>query len=661
MTNSLITLIVAIGLSPAVCAAATGQDAATPDEVKTLLSRLDLTRPGLEKVQAAADDPARAAGELLAYYRARTNVKHPFDRQERAKMKGACASQQDAKYADDALKHFFVGQSSYPAHFCGDDIDWSQNPVPDNEWIWQLHRMEVWNAMARMYWHSGDEKYARQWCLQFADWVKKNPHDTEHAYAWRSIEAGLRGHSWTELFQRFLDSPSFTPEILVPFLNSFFEHGSYLRTTYTQRSNWGLIEAQGLIFIAISFPEFKDADAWRSEAIRRLAREIDNQVYADGHQRELSLDYHIGCISWFFCPFELARLNGREQDFPTDYLKKVERMVEVVMKVGLPDGSMTQFGDSWAGQPGDTFSALKRYAGLFHRDDFLYVATEGKQGTVPGGMAFALPQSGFYSLRSSWDWSAICLVLKCGPNGGWHCQPDNGTFELYAGGRHLMPDSGCYIYHGNDEARAWFRQTRVHQTLTLDNKVSAYAPQLQLWKPGAQLDALVVENASYPDLTHRRAVFFVERKLFVLVDEAWGEAAGDLDLHFQLAPGKAVFDKNAFSGRTDFAEGWNVLVRGMGQKGMTLNEEEGQVSFVYGNKEPRPAFSYTIRKDTADKGVRFITLVAPYAEPQPPNVSVRPVGQTAVGGPRLDLDLLLDAETIRIGYDLPADVPAIAP
>jgi heparan-sulfate lyase len=326
--------------------------------------------------------------------------------------------------------------------------------------------------------------------------------------------------------------------------------------------------------------------------------------------------------------------------------------VAVVMKVGLPDGSMAQFGDSWAGKPGDTFATLRQYAATFERNDFLYVASEGKQGTVPQETAFALEQSGFYSMRSGWDTGAICLVLKCGPDGGWHCQRDNGTFELFAGGQHLMPDSGSYIYSGDDQARKWFQQTRVHQTLTLDNQNSAYAPRLRLWKPGTDVDTLVVENASYPGLTHRRAVFFVLKKLFVIVDEAIGQAAGTLDLHFQLAPGKAVFDKEARTARTDFAEGWNVLVRCVGPKDAALHEEEGQVSFVYGKREPRPAFAYSIRKDKADTAVRFITLVTPCAD-HAPSAGLDLSRLPPAGSPRLDLDLNVDNRAVRIGYDLP--------
>ena len=85
-----------------------------------------------------------------------------------------------------------------------------------------------------------------------------------------------------------------------------------------------------------------------------------------------------------------------------------------------------------------------------------------------------------------------------------------------------MPDAGCYIYSGDPEGRAWFRQTKVHQTLTLGGEDSRYNPRLLLWQPGDDLDVLVVENGSYDNLTHRRTVFFVDKRYFVIVDDAIG-------------------------------------------------------------------------------------------------------------------------------------------
>lgn len=652
MTRLILCLLLGIGFSESADAEDGAETMKSVSDVGTLLSHLDLDAPGLEEVKKAAGNPEAAARKLLAYYRSRDSVKHSVDREQRSAMLGKSAGKKNLEVADNALQHIFVGQRNYPPHFCGEDINWNTRPVPDKAWVHQLNRMYFWNDMALAYWHTGDEKYAREWCAQLLDWTKKNPRDKKHHYAWGSIQAGIRGRMWTGLFQRFLDSPSFTPDVLTAFLNSCHDHGSFLMTTYRKGSNWALMEAEGLAFIAITFPEFRDATKWRDEAIRRFNLEINRQVNADGYQRELAISYHIGAIGWFMRILDLANMNGQKDAFPPSYLQTIEKMCAVVMKLGLPDGSKTQFGDSWTGKPGDNWTLLARWAKLFDRQDFLYLATDGREGEKPDATAFALPQSGFYSMRSGWERDAICLVLKCGPDGGFHCQPDNGTFELFAGKRNLMPDSGVYIYHGDAKNRAWFRKTSHHQTLTLNGENSAYAPTLLLWKPGKDVDTLVVENGSYKDLKHRRAVFFVDKTFFILVDEAIGTAAGDIDLHFQLAPGKAVFDNASNSVRTDFADGWNVLVRSLDQKGMRLQEEQGQVSFVYTQKEPRPAFRYRLRKEKDQPGVRFVTLVVPYSG-KVPELEVKIIGEPAIGARRIELDVLKNGVSKRIGYDLP--------
>lgn len=619
-------------------------------EIEKLLSRLNLDDNGLEQVLQSVDNPQQAAKELLKYYRLRNSIKHQIARNEKNDFLGSCADEKDFTIADNALKHIFVGQPAYPPHFCGDDIDWSSSPVPDNEWVWQLNRMYFWDAMGRAYWHTNDEKYAKEWSRQLVDWTRKNPNDEAHKYAWRSIETGIRGYRWTGLFQRFIDSPHFTPEVLVAFLNSCFDHAEFLMTKYRTLSNWGLMEAEGMAFIAITFPEFQNAEIWRTEALRRLNNEINIQVNADGHQRELAIGYHLGCIGWFLRTYQLAQLNSMDDAFPDSYLKRIELMCEVPMKIGLPDGTNVQFGDAWAGTPGQHDDRFSTWAKMFDRDDFLFMATQGKKGAKPEAKAFALKESGLYSMRSSWKKDAICLVLKCGPDGGGHCQPDNGTFDLYAGGRNLMPDAGSYIYSGDPENRAWFRQTTVHQTLTLNEANSKYAPKLVLWKPSDNLDILVVENASYDNLTHRRSVFFVDKKYFVVVDEAIGTGTGDVDIHFQLAPGEVVFNHEKLSVNTDFKEGWNVQVQTKNQKSLILEEEEGQVSFEYTKKEPRPAFRYRMNKKSSE-GICFVTVVAPY-ENEIPNITAEMINQSKPGSSKLQLEIVENGVMKNIGYEL---------
>lgn len=617
---------------------------------KILLSRLDLSQTDLLLVKQNKDNPELAVRYLLEYFKTRNSVKHPISKDAKSEYLGNYADSTDLVVADNALKHIFVGQRAYSPFFCGEDIDWGMRPVPDNEWVWQLNRMYFWDSMAKTYWHTGNEKYAKEWCSQLIDWTRKNPNDKEHEYAWRSIEAGIRGHSWMGFYQHFILSPNFNSEVLVAFLNSCYDHAEYLMTKYRTGSNWGLMEAEGMAFIATTFPEFKDAEKWRDEAFRRLNIEITKQVYPDGHQRELAMGYHLGCINWFLRTYELAKLNNMENTFSESYLERIEKMCEVPMKLCLPDGTNVQFGDAWQGKPGQHAEQFLEWSKLFNRSDFLYLATDGEEGQRPDSTAYALPYSGLYSMRSGWDKEAICMVLKCGPDGGGHCQPDNGTFDIYAGGRNLMPDAGSYIYSGDPEGRSWFRQTKVHQTLTLNGENSDYVPTLLLWKPGENTDILVVENQSYEKLKHRRSVFFVDKKYFVVVDEAIGEATGDVGIHFQLAPeSEAVFSNRDMTFQTNLKEGWNIYVQSQKQPEMNLEKEEGWVSFEYTRKEPRPAFQYKIQKKDANQKITFYTLVIPFKNRIP---KVEIVANKAKSAGELQFEIIENGKRKSFGYKL---------
>ncbi|WP_339921829.1 heparinase II/III family protein [uncultured Cyclobacterium sp.] len=601
-----------------------------------------------EEVKNQSKNPLLAARFLLNYFQNRTNTKHPSDNGHYS----GNPSQKDIKHAENALNHVMVGQPAYPSQFVGWDIDWESQPVKDKEWVWQLNRMVFWQSMGKVYQEKHDERFAIEWNKQILDWVIKNPRDKDHPLAWRSIEAGIRGNRWTHVFNNFLHSPNFSPEALVFFLSSIYDHSEYLMTKYSSGSNWALMEAEGMAFIAMTFPEFTASEKWLDEAIERFNNEIQEQVYPDGHQRELAFGYHMGSISWFLRTYELAQLNGMGNRFSEDYLNMIEKMAEVPMKLAFPDGTSPQFGDAWTGSPGQHYAKLKTWAALFDRPDFLYVGTEGEKGLKPEKTAFAFPQSGLYSMRSSWDPSAISLVLKCGPDGGGHSQPDNGTFELYAGGRNLTPDSGSFIYSGDPEGRAWFRQSKVHQTLTLNGENIAYAPKLLLWQPGEKHDILVVENQNYEGLAHRRAVIFFNKSFFIIIDEALGDDKGTLDLNFQLAPGMVEMDEHQLAVKTLFDEGYNLSIKAHETESLNLNPMEGQVSFVYTKKEPRSAFSFQKEWNGKGKGLRFVTSLEPFKGTAPSDVVVKIASKTKIGSKKVTLDIINNGKKESISYEL---------
>ncbi|MEA4936372.1 MAG: heparinase II/III family protein [Paludibacter sp.] len=598
---------------------------------KEVFELLDLKKPGLEKVNelVQAGKQQEAATALLDYYRNRSNVKHPS-----VNLKNVKISAEEQKWADDGLKHvFFVHKGYQPSYFYGDDINWEYWPVQDNELRWQLHRHKWWTPMGKAYRISGDEKYAREWTLQYIDWIKKNPllnpTKEERAamssadlkklenvrYAWRPLEVSNRLQDQTDQFMYFVSSKYFTPEFLSEFLVNYYLHAQHILGNYSDQGNHLLFEAQRMIYAGAFFPEFKAAEGWRKSGINILNQEIKTQVYDDGFQYELDPHYHLASINIFIQGIEIADVNGFRNDFPVSYLSTVEKMVMAVINYSFPNYQNPCFSDAKLDSKDEMVKNFKRWSKIFPENkQILYMATEGKKGELPSYLSNRLATSGFYIFRNGWKENATVMVLKAGPPAFWHNQPDNGTFELYINGRNFFPDAGSYVYAGSEEVnkeRNWFRQTMVHKTLTLDNaNLENTDSKCLLWETGAKVEKLVVENQSYSNLKHRRTVFFVDKSFFVIVDEAAGDATGNVAVHYQLSEGKVTTDNSKLSVQTLYDDNNNVVVKGFGAKGTSLIEEEGWVSYAYRQKSKRPAFAYELEKNNSEPA-RFITVIYP--------------------------------------------------
>lgn len=600
-----------------------------------VFTMLNLDYPGLEKVKELhqAGNDAEAAVALLAYYRDRTDIKHP-----EVDLSNVTISEQDQKWADDGLEHtFFVHKGYQPSYNYGKDINWQYWPVQDNELRWQLHRHKWFSPMGKAYRVSGDEKYAKEWVHQYMDWIIKNPliemnkskyelissvevkGDAENArFAWRPLEVSNRLQDQTNQFLYFVDSPHFTPEFLTEFLVNYHKHALHILGNYSDKGNHLLFEAQRIIYAGAFFPEYKDAAAWRKSGINILNREINVQVYKDGGQFELDPHYHLAAINIFCKALYMADANGFRNEFPQSYQDTIEKMIVFYANICFPDYTNPCFSDAKLGDKPAETGNYKNWRKLFPQNEQIkYFATQGKEGTQPENLSKAFKTSGFFTFRNSWKEDATVMVLKAGPQGFWHCQPDNGTFEFWFNGKNLLPDSGAYVYAGDDEVmtlRNWFRQTMVHNTLTLDNRTLETTESVtKYWNGEGDVQVLVTENPGYAGLTHRRTVFFVDQTYFVVVDEAYGDATGEVNVHYQLAEGKVNLNSKNMTAQSDYDGNSNVKLQCFGEKPLTLKEEEGWRSTAYRKRVKRTALSFNSQK-AAKQTARFITIIHPYSD-----------------------------------------------
>ncbi|OXA78390.1 heparan-sulfate lyase [Flavobacterium aquidurense] len=621
---------------------------------KESFDAINLNYPGLEKVNKlyTSGKYEDAAKTLLDYYRNRKNIKHPeFNIGDEASFKGKDIGKANQEKADNALLHKFQPQKGYGFYDYGKNINWEYWPVKDNEVRWQLHRVTWWQPMGIAYRSTGDEKYAKEWIFQFSDWEAKNPlgkSQENDSYAWRPLEVSDRIQSLPGTFNLFVNSPNFTPSFLLDFLNLYNKQVAYITQHYTKDGNHLLFEAQRVLGAGAIFPEFKLAENWRKSGIEILTTEIKKQVYPDGVQFELSPVYHVASIDIFLKAYNSAKLAGVEKEFPDSYVKTIENMMVAITKISFPDYNNPMFGDSWVQEKSSRLKQFQSWSNVFPNNQIIkYFATDGKEGAIDF-LSTALPDAGFYTFRNGWDAKSTVLILKASPPGEFHAQPDNGTFELFVKGRNFTPDTGCYIYSGDAEVtkmRNWFRQTKGHSTLTLDNQnmVITKAEQNK-WKTSKNLDLLTYTNPSYTNLNHQRSVLFIDEKYFVIIDKAIGSATGNLGVHFQLKEdSKPVFDKANNKVYTTYADGNNLLIQSLNSDKVTLNEEEGKVSYAYAKEIARPAFVF--EKTKSDPTTQqFITVLYPFNGNKAPEISIKPNTDNDFENGIISLNIIIDGK-----------------
>lgn len=616
-----------------------------PDSVidSKLFDVIDLDRTGLEKVKAHYESGELyfAAQELLNYYRLRNHVTNPS-----LSLFNVTASSDDRLKADYAMdkSRFFVNnfyedsESKKPYSLEKEGkIDWAF--VPQNasdEYQKQLHRHQWFIPQAKVYRVTADEKYIQSWINVYTDWLKQNPIPATgpNTTTWWQLQVAARISDQVELFEYYKNSVHFTPQWLSVFLVNFARHADFLKQyPYKSEGNILISQANALAYAGTLFPEFKNAASWMKEGFGILSQQAGKQFLSDGMHIELSLHYHISTLADFYSAMKLAEANNLRSKLPANLSESLEKAAETVIHFTYPTFFNTKskeycvpaFNDSW--KSNWTRSVLtrnfKRYLEMFPTNkDLRYMVYP--QGPAPDTRMKLFDRAGFYVMRNGWDESSTMLIHSNNAKTSEdnlklysHNQPDNGTFELYHNGRNFFPDAGVCSYSGNsaaNELRKWFRQTKVHNTLTLDGKNITHADGRLLKSEEGSNELIVTENAGYSDLTHRRAIFFVDKKFFVLIDEGIGNASGTVNLNFNLLEGndsEVVVDQLANGAHTAFTDGNNLLVRTFSDSPLTCVPFESRVSYaVDGKYTTRRAYSVDIKKAT-DKTARYITVLLP--------------------------------------------------
>lgn len=525
--------------------------------------------------------------------------------------------------------------------------------IGDSKITWELNRHQYFVILAKAYWLTGEEKFAREVFEQWTNWQKENPYPIGMNWA-SSLEVAFRSLSWIWTFFLLRECPFFTPDLRQRWLRALNLSGRHVAnylSTYFSPNTHLLGEAAALFFLGTLFPTLKAAKRWRERGWRILLQGAATQVREDGFYFEQSTYYHVYALDLFLHARILAGLNGIA--IPTEFDQTLLRMLNALLLIGRA-GVAPSIGDDDGGRLFDPrrnrqehlLDPLATGAVLYGRGDFKFVAAAPREETLwllgakglaefeslpsvePSVDSSALASSGFYLMADA-D-SAQQLLIDAGPLGpgnAGHGHADALSVCLIQNGRNLLMDPGTFEYIGDSGERSRLRGTGAHNTLQVDgqNQAEATGPfswqnslqvKLAHWISGQHFDLFEGSHDGYSRLpspvTHRRWVFHRKGYFWFVLDRAEGSGEHQLDItwHIGSTLGPAPSKELLFADREDglvllTAEGhsWGESVR------------RDYWSPVYGRRERANVVNFTARVELpADFATLLITEATAQAD-----------------------------------------------
>lgn len=612
-----------------------------PDRVRFLMEQLALEKMELEEVKIAIQngDTVKAAKALIVYYKESNSGfwlrDIAFDSIAVSDIKEANSLLEDTvSFTGDAVAIPVTDNGGWQWYYKG--------PEKDSEFAYSLNGHQYFMSFLKAWKKANKDEYVNKFDRIVRDWAINNPLPSKEdsmymvlntstetldwrditEVRWRDIEAGQRmGAAWPQMFYGFQESDAFLPATRLLMLSSIAEHAEYLREYHKEGHNWTTMEMNGLALVGLAFPEFRQAEAWAQYALAVMEEEINNQVYPDGTQTELSTK-----TQWV----ALKRFESLADNFiqarrtvPESYVKRLEEMYHYLAYSMRPDGHQPLNNDS---DREDLRPRVLKAAEKYKRPDWRWIATNGREGQQPEGVpSQVFGWAGIHIMRDGWGPQAQWAFFDTGPFGTGHQHSDKLHLSVSAYGQDLLVDGGRYThenYFSFDPAtwRGYFRSSFSHNVILVDGHGQT--------SESNKADAALTSGVDYlnkPDFdyargtygggyagvegkaNHSRAVLYVRGQYWVVVDHVTTDRPREIQALWHYAPGLPLQRDESRQMVSMNTGGANLRITPAKTstidwaleviEGQTQPVIQGWYSETYGTKTPNPTAVYTTNID----------------------------------------------------------------
>ncbi|MFD2627848.1 heparinase II/III domain-containing protein [Oceanobacillus kapialis] len=445
------------------------------------------------------------------------------------------------KYAD-----LLVDKSLYipsrgikPIYLDSKIYNWKEYPINDNSYKFRIHTLEGLEHLAKAFKKTGKVKYLNKGAEIFQSWVKNNSFVNYTLNKWSYYGQGtaLRVLYLLEFLNEYESEFKLDSNFEKILYNFFVEHKSLLEAEafYKFNDNHGMFQDVALISILLKYPSLDDQPGSSMQlAIKRLYKQINNTISADGVSKEHSPDYQLQIYN--FLSKIISWLKSNKITIKEEIEQRIKKMPDFFAYLLKPDLTLPLFGD--------TTKAKLNLSSILNYDKYpmlAYVFSGGEEGLTPSKNKI-FRESGYYVLRSTLNqFEQIYMAGIVNFNSKVHQHADNLSFELYAYGKDIIVDSGKFSYSRSKE-RSYMVSNLAHNTLLVNDKdmllEQKYIGESDITSFSETNDGATVKmiNNCFHSVSHVREIDFNDNGEIVLIDTIKSSLTNKYSLLFHISP-----------------------------------------------------------------------------------------------------------------------------
>lgn len=381
------------------------------------------------------------------------------------------------------------GQWPGAEKYCFDIPYRSERRLGDVKYVWDANRLQFLQPLAVAVALDEDVRALAAIERAIESWCAANP--PFRGLAWScGIELALR--AITLIFTASLCSDRLRPQTHDKLRNMLSAHLHWLcryPSKYSSANNHLVMEEAAKFVIALALGAPAVSPSVRESARAALEREAQKQILADGVGAEQSPTYGAFTAEALL----LAARAGEAQGiaFSKNYYERLAAFADHIAWLANSSGGVPLIGDDdegrvltmgGRGEPRYPASVAAAICGALRRPQAAPLVDCEIRNALFGASvrAAAAPQGlrvfgdgGYTIVRETRAGRKLFLAIDHGPLGylsiAAHGHADANSMVLSLDDQPILVDPGTYLYHSGGAWRDWFRSTRAHNTLAMED------------------------------------------------------------------------------------------------------------------------------------------------------------------------------------------------